>query len=70
MNQREKAREFLRREGHGAAVRDVNVGEGDKRAISHPHHQGRPQPARAHQVYSSGDLADDGLLRGHVGDDS
>jgi hypothetical protein len=68
MNQREKARDFLRREGHGAMARAVNVGDADKKPIAHPHHTGRPAAAKSHQAFNAGELGDDGLLRGHLKD--
>jgi len=67
VNQRQKARDFLRKEGHGAAVADVNVGDADKSQIAHIHHNGRPAAAKVHQAYNSGEMHPvDGLVRGHL----
>jgi hypothetical protein len=69
MDQREKARDFLRKEGHGNYVKDVNVGRADKSKAKHPHHLGVADPARTGQAYAGAEADPaDGLLRGHVKD--
>ncbi len=68
MSQRMKAREFMRKEGHGDQLADVNVKLGDKAQVKHPHHLGRPAMAKSHQTFDGGEMGQDGLLRGHVKD--
>ena len=66
MSQRQKAREFLKAEGHGAAVDELSVKRGDKGDLVHKHHTGRPAMAKAHQTFDEAEMGGDGLLRGHV----
>ena len=64
MSQRQKARDFLRREGHGSAMTADTVKEAPKNRAVDPH-RSSPEPARAGMVYEGGSMATDGLLRGH-----
>lgn len=66
MSQRQKARDFVKREGHGAAAADMTVSMGDKNRLGSDLRTASPIAAKANQVYEKGATHPvDGLLRGH-----
>lgn len=66
MSQRAKARAFLRAEGHGRDADEATAKPGDKQALRHMHHLGRPQFAAPHQTHDGGMVDEDGSHAGLV----
>jgi hypothetical protein len=64
MSQRDKARQFMRDEGHAEHVQHLSVKPGQKSRLVDRMRTGVPEAAAAHTSYDAAPLDEDGLCRG------